>query len=90
MKKEKKQLTLGEQKYQEILMVQLFRLLASIVIGALGGYLVYRFSEKNGDKNILYFVVIFALCLMAFDIGIFSIRSINESKMSSHTVDALQ
>ena len=48
------------------------------------------FMEEMYCCNFTDRVVTFALILTAFESVFFSITSINESKISSHTVEALQ
>ena len=53
--------TLAEQKYHDVLVMQVWRLIGTFVLGGVGGYLVYRSSQKSGEPNILYWFVVWGI-----------------------------
>ena len=53
--------TLGEKKYRDFVLVQVWRFIAVFVIGACGGYLTYRQSVKSGTPNIAYLFTVWGI-----------------------------
>ena len=53
--------TLKEQNFKEILTNSLWKIFGMIFLGFLLGYLVYRDSEKDGNPEILYLIILVVL-----------------------------
>lgn len=53
--------TLPQQKFHDILVIQIWRLIGTFVLGGLAGYLVFRSSQKEGNPNILYLFVVWGV-----------------------------